>query len=98
MDFEVAHSLIMCAIQAAELIVVLYSKRETVKRNCIRWRVQANVIVKEESPRPDPFPLLIVRKQCLRYNEDKTLSYEERTFKYCRPPVMYDYFDRKHAQ
>ncbi|KAL2015096.1 hypothetical protein VTK56DRAFT_6310 [Thermocarpiscus australiensis] len=23
---------------------------------------------------------------------------EERTFKYCRPAVMYDHFDRKHAQ
>ncbi|KAK3290116.1 uncharacterized protein B0H64DRAFT_331373, partial [Chaetomium fimeti] len=29
---------------------------------------------------------------------DKTLSHEERAFKYCRPAVMYDHFDRKHAQ
>ncbi|KAL2192295.1 hypothetical protein P885DRAFT_48044 [Corynascus similis CBS 632.67] len=26
------------------------------------------------------------------------LSYEERTFKYCRRAVMYDHFDRKHAE
>ena len=54
--------------------------------------------MKEESPGPDPFPFLIDRKQCPRCIEDESLSYEERTFKYCRPAVMCDYFDRKHAQ
>ncbi|KAL2198360.1 hypothetical protein P885DRAFT_32491, partial [Corynascus similis CBS 632.67] len=28
---------------------------------------------------------------------DEILSYEERTFKYCRAAVLYDHFDRKHA-
>ena len=54
--------------------------------------------MKEESPRLDPFPLRIDRKQYLRYIRDKTLSYKERTFKYCRPAVMYDHFDRKHTE
>ena len=85
-------------IQAAELMVALCGKRETVKRNRIRRRVRADVTVKEESPGPDPFPLLMDRKQCPHCIGDETLSHEERTFKYCRPAVMYDHFDRKHAE
>jgi hypothetical protein len=54
--------------------------------------------MKEESPRLDPFPLLIDRKQCLYYIGDETLSREERTFKYYRPAVMYDHFDRKYIR
>lgn len=38
------------------------------------------------------------RKQCPRCIGDETLSHEERTFKFCRPAVMNDHFDRKHAQ
>ncbi|KAK4151935.1 hypothetical protein C8A00DRAFT_44942 [Chaetomidium leptoderma] len=83
---------------AAELMVVLCGTRETVKRNRIRRRAQADVTVKEESPGPDPFPLLMDRKQCPRCIGDETLSLEERTFKYCRPAVMYDHVDKKHAE
>ncbi|KAK0739032.1 hypothetical protein B0T21DRAFT_346396 [Apiosordaria backusii] len=85
-------------IQAAELMVVLCGKRETVKRNRIRRRAQANVTVREKSPGPDPFPLLMDRKQCPRCIGDETLSHEERTLKYSRPAVMHDHFDRKHRQ
>ena len=87
-------------IQAAELMVALCGKRETVKRNRIRRRAQAqaNVTVKKEYPGPDPFPLLMDRTQCPRCIGDERLSREERTFKYCRPAVMYDHFDRKHAR
>ncbi len=38
------------------------------------------------------------RKQCPHCIGDEALSLEERTFKYCRPAVMYNHFDRKHAQ
>ncbi|KAK4221693.1 FluG domain-containing protein [Podospora fimiseda] len=85
-------------ILAAELMVVLCGKRETVKRNRIQRRARADVKVKEESPGPDLFPLLMDRKQCPHCIGDETLSFEERTFKYCRPAVMYDHFDRKHTQ
>ncbi|RYO87789.1 hypothetical protein DL766_004613 [Monosporascus sp. MC13-8B] len=84
-------------IQAAELMVVLCDKRETRKRDRIRERARADATVKEESPGPDPFPLLMDGKQCPRCIGDETLSYKERTFKYCRPAVMYDHFDRKHG-
>lgn len=86
-------------IRAAELMVSLCGKRETVKRNHIRRRmVRADVTVKEESPGLDPFPLLMDRKQCPRCIGDETMSHGERTFKYCRPAVMYDHFDKTHAQ
>ena len=79
-------------IQAAELMVILCGKWETARPDRIRRRAQAqaDVTVKEESPGPDPFPLLMDRKQCPRCIGDETLSYEKRTFKYCRPAVMYD--------
>ena len=78
-------------------MVVLCGKRETVKRNHIRRRAQADVTV-EESPGAEPFPLLIDKKRCPRYVGDETLSYKERTFKYFRPAVMYDHFDTKHIE
>ncbi|KAJ4307350.1 hypothetical protein N0V88_000734 [Collariella sp. IMI 366227] len=81
-------------IQAAELMVILPDRI----RQRARAEVQADVTVKEESPGMDPFPLLMDRKQCPRCVGDETLSREERTFKYCRPAVMFDHFDRKHAR
>lgn len=85
-------------IRAAELMVALCDKRETQKRHAIQRRPPAEAIVQEESPGLDPFPLLMDRKQCPLCIGDETLSHEERTFKYCRPAVMYDHFDKKHAQ
>ncbi|KAB5566907.1 hypothetical protein GE09DRAFT_1108610, partial [Coniochaeta sp. 2T2.1] len=52
----------------------------------------------EESPGPGTFPLLMQRIQCLRCIRDECLSYEKRTFQYCRPAVMYDHFDRAQAK
>ncbi|RYP48545.1 hypothetical protein DL768_005584 [Monosporascus sp. mg162] len=85
-------------IQAGELMFILCNKRETVKRDRIRQRAPADVMVKEESPGPDKFPLLMQRTQCPRCIGDEGLSYKERTFQYCRPTVMYDHFDRTHAK
>ncbi|KAL2024965.1 hypothetical protein VTK56DRAFT_3664 [Thermocarpiscus australiensis] len=85
-------------IRAAELIVALCDKRETQKRDAVRRRPPAEVIVKEESPGPDPFPLLMERTQCPQCIGDERLLYEERTFMYCRPAVVYNHFDREHAK
>ncbi|KAK0701743.1 FluG domain-containing protein [Lasiosphaeria miniovina] len=86
-------------IRADELMVILCDKRETARPGRIRRRAQAQAdVTVEESPGPDPSPLLMDRKQCPRCIRDETLSHGERTFKYCRPAVMYDHFDRKHAQ
>jgi hypothetical protein len=93
-----SNALLALRIQAGELMSILCNKRETVKRDRIRQRAPANVTVKEESPAPDTFPLLMQRTQCPRCIGDEGLSYEERTFQYCRPAVMYDHFDRAHAK
>ncbi|KAK4101194.1 hypothetical protein N658DRAFT_496494 [Parathielavia hyrcaniae] len=93
-----SEELLELRIQAAELMVSLCDKRETRKRDRIRQRARTDVAVKEESPGSDPFPFLMDRKQCPLCIGDETLSHQERTFKYCRPAVMYDHFDRKHAQ
>jgi hypothetical protein len=85
-------------IRAGELIYILYDKRETVRRDRIQYKAYANIIVKEESPGPDPFPLLIERTYYSRYIGDKSLSYEERTFNYYRSTIIYDYFDRVYAK
>ncbi|KAL2263081.1 hypothetical protein VTK26DRAFT_8306 [Humicola hyalothermophila] len=68
-------------IQAAELMVILCGKRETVKPDRIRRRVQvqADVTAKEKSPMSDPFPLLMDRNQCPYCIGDEMLSYKERT-------------------
>ncbi|KAL2193188.1 FluG domain-containing protein [Corynascus similis CBS 632.67] len=68
-------------IQAAELMVSLCDRRETKKRDAVRRRPPAEVIMEEESSKPDLFPLLM----------------ERTTFKYCRPVVMCNHFDRKHV-
>jgi hypothetical protein len=90
--------LLQLRIRAANLMVALCPKRETVKRKAMQRRAPADVMVKEESPGLDPFPLLMERTQCPRCVGDEGQSYEERTFRYCRPAVMYDHFDREHIK
>lgn len=84
-------------IEATELMIALCGKTETVKRHRTRRKAAGGILIKEESPGPDPFPLLMHRTQCPRCIGDNRLSYEERTFQYCRPAVMHDHFDTKHA-
>ncbi|KAI9861113.1 MAG: hypothetical protein M1813_005542 [Trichoglossum hirsutum] len=84
-------------VEAAELMTALCDKRETAKQRRIRQR-QAAVPVKEESPPPDPFPLLMGKTQCPRCIGDERQSHEKRTFLYCRPAVMNDHFDREHLK
>jgi len=80
--------LLKLRIDAANLMVALCDKRETVKQGPRR----------RTAPPSDLFPLLMDKRQCPRCIGDEELSYEERTFKYCRPSVLYDHFDREHAQ
>ncbi|KAK3945235.1 FluG domain-containing protein [Diplogelasinospora grovesii] len=70
-------------IQAGELMVVL---------------APVNVMVKEESPEPDPFPLLMDKAQCLDCIGDERLLMQERTFVYCRPAVRNDHWDKEHRE
>ncbi|KJZ70767.1 hypothetical protein HIM_09851 [Hirsutella minnesotensis 3608] len=82
-------------IEAAELMVALCEKRETVKRKCIP-DVRPNDVAPKDSPTLDSFPLMMGKTQCPYCIGDEALSFAERTFSYCRPAVMNDHFDREH--
>ncbi|KAK4443569.1 hypothetical protein QBC34DRAFT_488318 [Podospora aff. communis PSN243] len=72
-------------VQAVELMVALCHRQETAKRRTLRERAPADVRIKEET-------------QCPRCIGNEGQLYEERTFRYCRPAVMYDHFDREHVK
>ncbi|KAB5526432.1 hypothetical protein GE09DRAFT_1151480 [Coniochaeta sp. 2T2.1] len=67
-------ALLALRIQAGELMSILCDKRETIKRDRIRQRALADVMVKEESPESDTFPLLMQRTQCPLCIGDERLS------------------------
>ncbi|KAH6981556.1 hypothetical protein BKA56DRAFT_672369 [Ilyonectria sp. MPI-CAGE-AT-0026] len=89
-------------IQAIDLIVALYSKRETSKRRRIGPRVTETPIKNEspgleiESYPTDPFPLLLDVRQYPNCFGDKQLTFEECTFRYYRPRIRDDHFDNYH--
>ncbi|WAO97273.1 Hypothetical protein NCS54_01499300 [Fusarium falciforme] len=88
-------------IKAVNLMVALCDKRETAKRDRIQQRAKACLSIKTEPleiehetlPSPDWFPLLLHTAQCPDCIGDERLSREKRTFTYCRPTIMNDYFD-----
>ncbi|EGU72539.1 hypothetical protein FOXB_16952, partial [Fusarium oxysporum f. sp. conglutinans Fo5176] len=93
-------------IEAIQLMVALYDKRETVKRHRVQQnvRTQAQPHIKPEPSEADSepehnlnqFPLLMQPGQCLDCIGDERLSLEERAFSYCRPTVRNDHFDDQH--
>ena len=91
-------------IEATQLMTALCSKRETARRKYIRRTARADTVdgiempIKEESPDLDRFPLLMEKTQCPCCIGCKALSEEERAFRYCRPAVMNDHFDREHLK
>ena len=88
-------------IEAAELMTILCNKKETAKRKVIRRIAEAapvDVFVKQESPGPDCFPLLMDKTQCPYCIGSELTSEEERTFRYCRPAVMNNHFERAHLK
>ncbi len=70
-------------VEAAELMVALCNKRETVKQKRVHKILEVNIFIKEEAPEPDRFPLLMRKIQCPYYIGDEAISIEERTFSYC---------------
>ncbi|KZL63688.1 FluG domain-containing protein [Colletotrichum tofieldiae] len=82
-------------VEAIDLMVTLFDKRETVRRDRTRadCRPQPHT---EQQPQPKPIPLILDRNQCPDCVGDERLTVEERTFKYCRPTVRNDHFDDQH--
>ncbi|KAH6699577.1 hypothetical protein ACHAQF_009103 [Verticillium nonalfalfae] len=85
-------------IEAIDTMVALCDKRETVKRNRIRDRAQTDIPIKQETPEPDAFPLLMDPAQCPSCIGDERLPCDQRRFKYCRPVVRNDHFDDQHLE
>lgn len=79
--------------EAIDLMVALCDKRETVRRDRIWARPQIEPAIKQESPEPKPFPLLLNPNQCPDCIGDMRLSHEERAFKFCRLIVRNNHFD-----
>lgn len=81
---------------------MLCKKKETAKRKVIRQAAaqaaQPDVFVKQESPGPDGFPLLMEKTQCPCCIGSDFVSEQERTFRYCRPAVMNNHFERTHLK
>ena len=86
-------------IRAADLWSALCKRQEKPKRSRLRLRRQPQAVpIKEESPKPDPFPLLMSKTQCPECIGNQCLTIEERTFDYCRSAVMNDHFEDKHLE
>ncbi|KAJ4307540.1 hypothetical protein N0V84_012658 [Fusarium piperis] len=69
-------------VEAIDLMVALCDKRETIRRDRIRARRQIEPAIKQESPEPEPFPLLLNPNQCPDCVGDMRLLHEERTFEF----------------
>ena len=85
-------------VHTVELSRALCGRRETARSRRIRARPQAEVVIKQESPGPDDFPLLLQNTQCPDCIGDARLTVEERKFRYCRPNVRNDHWENKHLE
>ena len=86
-------------IRIADLWSALCKKQEKPNRTPFHLRRRPRALpVKEESPKPDPFPLLMRKTQCPGCIGNHALTVEERTFSYCRPTAMNDHFEDRHLE
>lgn len=89
-------------VEAIDLMASLCNKRETAKRRdriCPQTQTQARLQQSAEpSPGHEHFPLLMDANQCPDCIGDKRISYEQRTFQYCRSTVRNDHFDNQHLK
>jgi uncharacterized protein DUF3435 len=85
-------------IEAADLMVALCNKQETIKRGERPHIRQRPHVASLEIDPIDPFPLIMNKAQCPDCIGNERLSMQERTFVYCRPAVRNDHWDREHLQ
>ena len=88
-------------IRAVNLMVALASKQETPRQ---RTSLTCEAPVKEESPRPDPFPtpveipLVYNKTQYIFYIGNERYSYEKHTCSFRRVSHMIDYVGNVHLK
>ena len=89
--------IVLRRIRTIDLMVALCCRRE-VQRPKPRSIIVQQEPIKEESPAPEPFPLLCKKTQCPICIGDERMTYEKRTFSYCRPSKMMDHVESAHLR
>lgn len=84
-------------VRAIDLIVALCSRRED-PRPKQRLTQVSLVLVKEESPEVEPFPLVCAKTQCPICIGNERLTFKERTFSYSRASDMARHVERAHLR
>ncbi|KAH9237194.1 hypothetical protein K456DRAFT_51001 [Colletotrichum gloeosporioides 23] len=84
-------------IEAIDLMVGLFGKRETRRQNRLRRGRQSQLHTGQQ-PGANIIPTILDRNQCPDCVGDERLTIQERTFKYCRPTVRNDHFDDQHLK
>jgi hypothetical protein len=85
-------------IRAVDLMIVLCHKREVPRRYQLRLTPPQEPLVKQESPNPEPFPLVCQKAQCPFCIGDERKTYEERISSFCRPSKMMDHVESIHLR
>jgi hypothetical protein len=85
-------------IRAIDLMTALCHKREVPRRCLPRVTPPKETLTKQESPAPEPFPLVCMKTQCPFCISDEAKTYEKRTFTFCRLSKMMDHVERVHLQ
>jgi hypothetical protein len=84
--------------ESAGLMLTLRHRREIPRRYRLRVTLPPHPLVKEETPDPEPFPLVCAKTQCPFCIGDKSKSYEERMGGFCRVSKMRDHVERVHLR
>ncbi|KAH6653689.1 FluG domain-containing protein [Truncatella angustata] len=89
-------------LKAIDFMMALCARRETVKRNRIRQRAKATTAVqidplKQESEQRD-YPLLMDPRECPDCIGDERLVEAQRRFRYSRPEVRNNHFEKHHLE
>jgi hypothetical protein len=85
-------------ISTVDLMTALSYKREVPRRYQLQLKPRQEPFVKQESPNPQPFPLLCDKTQCPFCIGDEQKTYEERMSCFCRPSKMMDHVERIHLK
>ena len=85
-------------VRAINLMTALCYKREVPRRCPLRVTPPKETPTKQESPAPEPFPLVCMKTQCPFCIGDEAKTYEKRISTFCRPSKMMDHVERIHLR
>lgn len=85
-------------ISTIDLVVVLCHRRELQRQYQPCVTPLEELLIKEESPDPQPFPVVCRKTQCPFCIRDEAKTYKERTSSFCRPSAMMNHVERTHLR